>query len=177
MESHSVNSVDPFKNKTKSWTLKENVKLKKRKRKDRRKPSQELRAGVLSVTVSILYLQLIGFLLPHVLRASAEIGVPSVRDPWVERPCYDRCERPWDTASLPMRLHIHRRHRVSLLCGCRRLTGRCFLWWPRSLLPARPPAPRNRRFSTVCHQRAGLSLSIRKVGASTGVGQKWKQPV
>lgn len=68
MESHSVNSVDPFKNKTKSWTLKENVKLKKKKRKDRRKPSQELRAGVLSVTVSILYLQLIGFLLPHVLR-------------------------------------------------------------------------------------------------------------
>lgn len=37
MESHSVNSVDPFKNKTKSWTLKENVKLKKKKEKKRQK--------------------------------------------------------------------------------------------------------------------------------------------
>lgn len=56
MESHSVNSVDPFETETKSWTLKfQAIKEKRKKKKEDRRPSPKLRWSALSPTVSVLY--------------------------------------------------------------------------------------------------------------------------
>lgn len=173
MESHSVNSVDPFKNKTKSWTLKENVKLKKKRQKEAL-PRTKSGCAVCHCFYTL----------------SPTDRIPP--SPCAQGICWNRraqCAGPLSWEAMLRQAweamgHCLSPHETSHPQTASRLSPLRLPASYRTMLPvmatessARPPAPRNRRFSTICHQRAGLSLSIRKVGASTGVGQKWKQPV
>lgn len=173
MESHSVNSVDPFETETKSWTLKfQAIKEKRKKEKGRQETLPQTKMECV-VTHCFCSLSPIGFLLLHVLRALPKSSGP-IRATLESRP-WTTDVREYGTLPSPLRDFTSRDGRsVSCLCNCQHLTRRCFLC--KVMATGSPTTPRNGSLSSACHQHARpLLFPSETLGARTQVGQKGKQ--